>query len=76
MNSIIISKSFRGLTNCKRLRILWVSLVLWDYKCFCVSLLVCSEGIHWLTMLRLCVDILYVDRLQLSRSRWHGFGDW
>ena len=56
--------------------ILWVSLVLCDDQSFCVSLLVCSVGIHWLSMLRLFVDILYVDRIHLSRSRWHGFGDW
>ena len=43
---------------------------------FCVSLLVCPLGNHWLSMLRLFVDILCVGRLHLSRSRWHGFGGW
>ena len=56
--------------------ILWVCLVLCDYQSFCVSLLVCSVGIHWLSMLRLFVDIIYADRLHLSRSWWHDFGDW
>ena len=38
-----------------------VSLALCDYQSFCVSLLVCSVGIHWLSVLRLFVNILYAD---------------
>ena len=49
---------------------LWVSLVLCDYQSFCVSLLVCSVGIHLLSMLRLFVDVLYVDHPHLSGSQF------
>ena len=55
--------------------ILWVSLVLCDYKSFWVSLLICPVSIHWLSILRLFVDILYLDRLHLNRSRWQSYGD-
>ena len=48
---------------------LWASLELCDYQSFCVSLLVYSVGIHWMSMLRLFVDILYGDSPHLSISR-------